>query len=508
MRQKNAIFKFNKKPLKSFKISDAQYKINFDDFYSKIFLNYFEPHKQKEESKNNIDNNTKLKNNKKAQLSSNNSNRILRISFNEYNKFNKKNNIDLNNNNEAVTKGRKTENINKKILAKKIIQSISEKNINRDKKDISKSNTNIKLKHIQKKKSDFSNNNTIKLNLHNNISNNKLSQKPQNGMNNIALNNINNINKERKNKSLEKRKERKIKNFVDKKSINLRININEAANNKKSNYQFIHKKNKANLNKSLNKRNLKSNNKSPEIKTLNNNIKEKNLNKSKKIINTDVNPSSKLFIKKKIKKNTDSNSSSKNIFDKKAKISSLKMNLMDKKMTKNIILNSSNSKANNGTKHQTNFKKIKVESIKIDLNSINPQKNYSFISQEKTTADNNFLNDKNNFTVRGTEIKKFNKKNTELNLVGQEMSELNRSFKTSFSINKARSLSKKRDEKKMSKINNLGNYNNSEENNRKLNNILICLSNIRIKSEKEFEKKSEPKKLIDKIRKFKKLQKM
>ena len=49
---------------------------------------------------------------------------------------------------------------------------------------------------------------------------------------------------------------------------------------------------------------------------------------------------------------------------------------------------------------------------------------------------------------------------------------------------------------------------NNEEYNKKLNNILISLSNIRIKSEKELVQKSEPKKLIDKIRKYKKLQKI
>jgi hypothetical protein len=202
-----------------------------------------------------------------------------------------------------------------------------------------------------------------------------------------------------------------------------------------------------------------------------------------------------------------SNYSSKNIFDKNTKINSLKKHIIEKKGTKNIILNSSNSKLNNTTKQQATFRRIKVESIKIDLNVINPPKNYSFISQEKTTAaDNHILNDKNNLTVRNSEITKFNNKNLELNLAVQETSELNRSVKTSFSVNKTRSLSKKRDEKKRSKMNNLEGSNNTEENNRKLNNILISLSNIRINTEKEFIKKSEPKKLIDKIRKFKKLQ--
>ena len=61
--------------------------------------------------------------------------------------------------------------------------------------------------------------------------------------------------------------------------------------------------------------------------------------------------------------------------------------------------------------------------------------------------------------MRDSEITKFNNKNLELNLAGQEMSELNRSVKTSFSVYKTRSLSKKREEKKRSKMNNLEGYN-------------------------------------------------
>ena len=514
MRHKNVNFKFKKKSLKSLKISDDKNIKDFDEYYSKIFLNCFESDKHKEESKNNnIDGIFKFNKNKKTKLSSNTSNKILKISLYEENKFHKKNNADIINNNDPVTKERKTANLNKKFLAKKIIQSISEKNIKRDNTNNYKSNANLNTDlYSQRKKNDL-NNNTIKLNLNNNNNNNNINkhvQKPQNIISNIVLNNINNNNnKERKNKSLDKRKERKVKNIGDKKKINLRININEMANNKKYNFHFIHnnKNNKININKSLNKRSIKSNiNKSPEINFVNNNLKEKNLNKIKKIINTDADSNSKISNKKKIKKVTD-NYSSKNIFDKNPKINSLKKHIIEKKGTKNIILNSSNSKLNNTTKQQATFRRIKVESIKIDLNVINPPKNYSFISQEKTTAaDNHILNDKNNLTVRNSEITKFNNKNLELNLAVQETSELNRSVKTSFSVNKTRSLSKKRDEKKRSKMNNLEGSNNTEENNRKLNNILISLSNIRINTEKEFIKKSEPKKLIDKIRKFKKLQ--
>ena len=163
-------------------------------------------------------------------------------------------------------------------------------------------------------------------------------------------------------------------------------------------------------------------------------------------------------------------------------------------------------------KQEIIFKRIKVESIKIDLNLFKHNKNYSFISQEKTTtAENPQINDKINLTLRDTEIPKITKfnnyhKNTEMNLFGQtEMSELNRSIKTSLSIYKSRSLSKKRDEKKRSKINNIEDDKNEEKNKEKLNSILRSLSNLKVCDMRHCAQKSEPKKLIDKIRKYKKL---
>ena len=540
MRAKNTNFKFNKKSLKTFKLSnDKNTKLN-DDYYSKIILNFFESDKTKEESKNNINNNnTKIKKINKIKLSSNSSNRILKISLNANNKFPKKNNNDINNINNNIglnVPERKTENLNKKQVTKKIIQSISEKNINRENKkndkndkNISKSKTNInrELNTNSKKKKENNYNN-----VHNNIIkhhlfiNNNHQQKVQNNL--VNNNNI----KEKKNKSLDKRKERKTKNYGDKRNIiNLRINVNEVINYKKPSYQINHinKSNKAVLNRSLNKRNKKNNNKknrSPEYSKIEGNnilnanvggIRDKNMNintnKTKKI-NTDINSNSKLNNTKKFKKNTDNNSSSKNILDKSTKLINYSKRIIEKKTLKNIIsLNLSNSKKSSNSKQQMTYKRIKVESIKIDLNSINPQKNNnSFISQEKTTAENPILNDKNNLTLRGTEIPKFSKINnkyTELNLVGQtDISDLNRSFKTSFSVNKARSLSKKREEMKRNKLNNLEGVNDVEENKKKLNNILISLSNISHVEAKELAGKSEPKKLIDKIRKFKKLQKL
>ena len=157
MRHKNVNFKFKKKSLKSYKIPDDKNIKDFDEYYSKIFLNCFESSKQKEESKNNIDGNFKFKkNNKKPQLSSNNSNRILKISLYEENKLHKKNIIDIVNNNDQATKERKTANVNKKFLVKKIVQSISEKNIKRDNKNIYKNNANLNTElNNQKKKNEM-----------------------------------------------------------------------------------------------------------------------------------------------------------------------------------------------------------------------------------------------------------------------------------------------------------------------------------------------------------------
>ena len=212
------------------------------------------------------------------------------------------------------------------------------------------------------------------------------------------------------------------------------------------------------------------------------------------------------------------NSSSKNIIDKNFKINSLNKNIIDKKntkSTKNIHLNSSNSKINNASNNQLTFKRIKVESVKIDL--MNPPKNFSFISQKKLYSENP-INDKNNLTLRGTEIPKFIckinniKRYPELSLFNpNDDSNLNQSYRTSFSINKkSRSLSKKREEKKRLKLNNLGNVNEIEDDKKKLNEILINLYNIKVIDTKEYiqVKKSEPKKLIDKIRKKKKMQKI
>ena len=257
-----------------------------------------------------------------------------------------------------------------------------------------------------------------------------------------------------------------------------------------------------NKNKNIKSKKSSENVKVNEYSLINNKKGGKNLNRSKKMINTDINLSSKMFNKKNVIKST-GNISSKNILENNYKINSLKKHIIDKKGIKN----------NNATKQDIISKRMKVESIKIDLNLVKSPKNYLFISQEKTTAENYKLNEKNNLTLRVTDTTKFKNNNrfSELNTAGQnEMSELNQSFRTSFSLYKykSRSLSKKREERKRSKLNNLDLQYDSEENNKKLNNILISLSNLNSKNEKKYEQKSEPKRLIDRIRKYKKLQKL
>ena len=510
MKTKSTNFKFNKKSVKSIKISDNKNKKSKQDVYSKVIMNLLEPIKRKEESKNSNENLGKKKLqiiNKLKYSSNNSSNAILKITLNEKNKNRKNKNIDKNNNHEYISKERKTANINKKKVAKILFQSISEKNIKKDvknsEKNFSKCNLNINKEINSNKKKN--NNSKQNVNIHNQI------QK-------LNYNIINNNNKERKNKSVDKRKERKIKNLNEKQSINLRININDMFNCKKDSYQYNQynkKSNKPNINSCFNKRSVKINKmrQSPENLMIdisnggvNFHMKEKNKNKTKNA-NNDLISSSRLFKNKRHIK-TNENSSTKNIYEKNKKIKHIK----DKKNLKNTSSNSTNSKTNIMPKQEIIFKRIKVESIKIDLNLFKPNKNYSFISQEKTTtAENHQLNDKINLTLRDADIPKLSKfnnyhKNSEMNLFGQtEMSELNRTIKTSLSIYKSRSLSKKRDEKKRSKLNNLKDDKNEEKNKEKLNNILRSLSNLNVLDKRHFEQKSEPKKLIDKIRKYKKL---
>jgi len=261
MKTKSTNFKFSKKPLKSIKISNDKTKKNTNDYYSKIIMNLLEPLKLKEESKNSNENHgqKKIKLINKLKFSSNNSsNKLLKITLNEKNKNRKNHHKDISNNNDYITKERKTANVNKKKVAKKIIQSISEKNIIKNNKNSEKNCTSNFTKEINSNKKK---NNNAKMNYNDNCHIQKLHYNMIN----------NNNNKERKNKSVDKRKERKVKNFSDKQStINLKLKMNDIINSKKTclqnNKQYNKKSNKASVNSSFNKRSTKINkiHRSPE----------------------------------------------------------------------------------------------------------------------------------------------------------------------------------------------------------------------------------------------------
>ena len=148
---------------------------------------------------------------------------------------------------------------------------------------------------------------------------------------------------------------------------------------------------------------------------------------------------------------------------------------------------------------------MRTQSISIDLSSITHNNIYNHYSDKK--IENIFQNNKNILTLRDEEFydkypSKYNQRNIDNN---ENPMEINYSYKTILTTSKkSRSLSKRRDEKKklhMIKLNGRNN-NNSEE--IKLKNIIKSLEIH--KKNMEFyrvnERNSEPKKLIDRIRKI------
>ena len=165
-------------------------------------------------------------------------------------------------------------------------------------------------------------------------------------------------------------------------------------------------------------------------------------------------------------------------------------------------------------KNQIFLKKpIKTESINIDLNSKsnNHQKIFKYYSDKKVQKDL-IINNKSILTTRKEDQ---NEKNYPI--------KINNSYKTIIVTEKnARSLSKKREEKntrslskkreekkKLNLIKLNGIKNDEDEEEIKLNNILKSLENQKksLNLKKNTEYYSEPKKLIDKIRKYIKIKK-
>ena len=543
MKPKTPIFKFNKKSPKS-KISEKKSnKINND--YSKIICQVFE--KNKEESKNNYINNSKKIENIKnrinnIQITNKLSKNIIKIELNT--KKNSKNNIKE----ESLTSSTKEKKLYHNILNssntkrnKNIFQSNSEKNMKKEifmddniKKNNNKiNNSNTKVTSLNK---------NIKINLNLNTVNDNFIFRKQKSYN----------HKREGNKSTEKKIiEEKNKNIDDikEKTINMNYNINEIFGHKKGNEQikqFYQSNNnnvheiKNNNNISMNKTKM-SNKKVIKNKNLNLNVNNsnspdkiiikinnvgKNKNLTKKInknntgmINTNDIEVKKLKLLKNKKKfmihnNTDNSPNNQN---RKSKIYSKKKYIINiKNNNNNSSKNSSNSKISFSSNQIANMKGVKVESINIDLNITN-KKNYKLNASQKKSDIDNSLNEKNSLTLRETEIPKYSTKfhhihqRMELSLNGpNESTDLNHSFKTAFSLTKkTRSLSKKREEKKKTNWFKLSDINDEEENAKKLNDILVNLSNQKDMGHdvRNTGQRSEPKKLIDKIRKAKKMHK-
>ena len=343
---------------------------------------------------------------------------------------------------------------------------------------------------------------------------------------------------------------------LKKKTINLNYNINEILGNKKSNDQIKQLyQNNANLNEINNNKTNHSTNKNKVInkktmknKNLNGNVnspdkiiikinnigghhpgnKNKNLPKKIHKNNTNTNvyglnsneiDSKKInnLNKKKYTLNNNTDNSPNTKKRKSSKLGSKKKYIINVKNNNNSSSkNSSNSKKNNSNNQISNKKAVKVESINIDLNLGSSQTKKNYNSQKKLNKDNP-LNDKKNLTLRQTEIPKYSSKfnhlhkRMELSLNRpNESTDLDHSFKTAFSLTKkTRSLSKKRDEKKKMNWFKFGEINDEDENKKKLDDILLNLSNQKNvgKDYKNNVEKSEPKKLIDRIRKAKKIQK-
>ena len=545
MMNKNANFKFKKKSPKSKKLPEIK-KNKIPNDYSKIICEVLDTNK--EESKNNINNlndRSKLKNNKShinnSQISNIHHKNIIKIELN-YNKKNCKNNLKEENLFSSI-KEKKLHNIHNNIhnskKNKNIYQSNSEKNITKEK---------ITEDDIKKNKINNSNTNVTSLNKNKTI--------------NINLNSINDNcifkkhksyhNKKEENKSIEKKKGEKIKNIEEnkEKTINIQCNIDEIFANKKGNdhikqlYQNndisneiknTNSKKKSRIsNKKITKNkniNLNINNNSPEkiiIKinnvrnhnTVKNKIFHKNIHKNNTGMNLNDIESRKIKqikYKKKYMFHNNTDNSPYNQKQRSSKICAKKKFIINIKNKNNSSKNSSHSKINHSNNQINNVKGIKVESINIDLNLTNKKSNKANTTQKKADTDVSQI-DKNSLTLREMEIPKYLKKlnhlqrRMEFSLVGNnESNELNHSFKTAFSLTKkTRSLTKKRDARKKMNWFKLYDMFDEEENQRKLNDILINLSN-----HKEIGytfinpgQRSEPKKLIDKIRKAKKMQKI
>jgi hypothetical protein len=172
--------------------------------------------------------------------------------------------------------------------------------------------------------------------------------------------------------------------------------------------------------------------------------------------------------------------------------------------SRNSINNNSFSKfcLNNKThynQHFLNINGIKTEFIELNLSN----NNKSFIYNAKKKIENVIIvSDKNNLTLREEHTpRNIISYNNEKNKTSMKISH---SYKTVFiQSKKIKSLSRKRDERKIKNILKLSVMSDEEKPENKMNYLLKSLENEKIilKSRKNYGLKSEPKKLIDRIRK-------
>ena len=545
MKNKNQNYRFTKKSPKA-KLSESK-KENYHNDYSKIIcelLNKEELNKKKNLNISfNKSNLTNIKNNiNNAYNSTKNSKKIIKIELYYNNKNNSKFNTKVYSNTSIKDKklyfnnhSNNNVNINKN---KNMFQSNSEKNI--IKEMTSEGHT--------KKKVYISNKNIISTNV------NCTSLNKKRKCININPFTVSYNNKNEGNKSSEKKIRETMKNFEDmkEKTINLENKKHEIFWNKKGyelNKQFYQSNDnlneiKNNKNNSThkseiinqNQKKMKSKNShvnSPDkiIITINNvgsyNTGNKNKNKQKKFFKNsfimnglnsndiDEKKINNLKNKKKYTKHNNTDSSTNSQIKKSSKTTLKKNYITNKKNnTNSSSKNSSNSKINYSNNQISNKKGVKIESINIDLN-LTPSNNKKNNNLYKKVNKYNSLNTTSNLMFRETELPKYSSKFNHLELslnCPNKSIELNQSFKSSFSLTKkTKSLSKKRDEKKKMNLFKFGDIIDEKENEKILNDILFNLSNQKTNTnENKYRnicQKSEPKKLIDKIRKAKKIKK-
>ena len=505
MKTKNHIFKFNKKSPKTTKTIEIN-NPKFSNDYSKIICEILNIKINKSIDRYTISNKPKYnyKYINKISPNINNNIQVLKkvkpkkfiIELNSPKKDNKKN-LNINDNsNDAIQRVKKTHVLNQSSLimnmntnfkkGKRFIQSKSERNF-------------FKSTNCHKVLTSLNKNLKININLCNQNDINLI--KKQISFNNKGISKEN-ISIEKKTKDSEDNKDKTISVLYNYDGILRQKTSNEKMS--KMNYEINHTTNSKIIIKKCHK------NKNTDIYNLDNILikmnKKGNINSIRKDLNqrkikTKMNLNNKKII---IYNNPDI--SPFKIKTKSLKKKAKKNNYIDtsENKSRNSINNNSFSRlcSNNITHynhHFLNINGIKTEFIELNLTN----NNKSFIYNAKKKIENDLIvNDKNNLTLR--------EEHRPMNIINHSHKKnntpmkINHSYKTVFiQSKKTRSLSRKRDEKKIKNFLKLSEMSDEEKPENKMDYLLKSLENEKIilKSRKNCGLKSEPKKLIDRIRK-------